>query len=61
MFRFLRIFFLTFFILVVSSAPLLALPFTDGVAPEIDPSIAPSAITLLTGGVLILKSKFKRK
>ena len=29
--------------------------------PEIDPSLAPAAIAILSGGVLILKSKFKRK
>jgi hypothetical protein len=51
--RFSRVFFLTFFILTISAPSLLA-----GVAvPEIDPSLAPSVIALITGGLLILKSK----
>ena len=29
--------------------------------PEIDPSLAPSALALLSGGLLILRSKIKRK
>ena len=29
--------------------------------PEIDPGVAPSAIALLTGGLLILRDKFSRK
>ena len=32
-----------------------------GGVPEIDASLAPTALALLSGGVLILKSKFKRK
>jgi hypothetical protein len=32
----------------------------DGV-PEIDPSLAPSAIALLSGGLLILKSKSDKR
>jgi hypothetical protein len=30
-------------------------------APEIDPSLAPSAIALLSGGLLILRSRFGKK
>lgn len=32
-----------------------------GGVPEIDPSFAPAALAILSGGVLILKSRFKRK
>jgi hypothetical protein len=32
-----------------------------GGVPEIDASIAPAALAILSGGVLILKSKLKRK
>jgi hypothetical protein len=31
-----------------------------GVAPEIDPGAAASAITLLAGGVLLLRSRLRR-
>jgi hypothetical protein len=59
--RFIRILFLAFFIEMISATPLLAVPPPSAV-PEIDPSLAPSVIALLTGGLLILKSKFgKRK
>jgi hypothetical protein len=54
--RFMRIFLLVFFILAISAPPLLACA-----VPEIDPSLAPSAIALLSGGVLILKSKGGKK
>jgi hypothetical protein len=56
--RFIRIFFLAFFILAISASSLLAMPVS---VPEIDPSLASSAIALITGGLLILKSKSKRK
>jgi hypothetical protein len=71
--RLLRILLLAFFIMAVSAGPLLAKPGNGngwgggngggrnhGV-PEIDPSLAPSALALLAGGVLILKSKYNRK
>ena len=71
--RFIRIFLLAFFILTVSTTPLLADPGNDngwgngegggqghGV-PEIDPGRAPSALALLSGGMLILKSKSGKK
>jgi hypothetical protein len=58
MFRIIRIFFLAMLILTVSAQPLLA-EFA-GMAPEIDPSLAPSALALVTGGLLILRSKIKR-
>jgi hypothetical protein len=75
--RLLRILLLAFFILAVSVAPLLAKGSGGhgggghhgggrgggggcGV-PEIDPSLAPSALALLAGGLLILKSKPARK
>jgi len=32
-----------------------------GCVPEIDPSLAPSAIALLAGGLLVLKSKSARR
>ena len=32
-----------------------------GCIPEIDPGVAPSAIALLAGGLLILRDKFSRK
>jgi len=32
-----------------------------GSVPEIDPSFAPAALAILSGGVLIIKSKLKRK
>jgi|BarGraNGADG00212_1021973.scaffolds.fasta_scaffold280858_1 hypothetical protein len=73
--KFIRIFLLAFFILTVSAAPGLAAGKSDppswgggegggkghkGV-PEIDPSLAPSALALLSGGLLILKSKSGKK
>jgi hypothetical protein len=54
---FMRIFLLVFFILAISAPPLLAC----AAVPEIDPSLAPSAIALLSGGLLILKSKSRKK
>lgn len=48
----------TFCIFAAGVAPAWALPVGT---PEIDPSLAPSAIALLTGGLLILKSKYGRK
>jgi hypothetical protein len=56
--RFMRIFLLVFFILAISAPPLLA---SVGNVPEIDPSLAPSAIALLSGGLLIFKSKGGKK
>jgi hypothetical protein len=74
--KFRRILPMAFFILAVSAMPLLAKSDGDdgrdkshgddgrdkryGV-PEIDPSLAPTALALLSGGVLILKSKSARK
>jgi hypothetical protein len=55
--RFMRIFLLVFFILAVSASPILAAT----AVPEIDPSLAPSVIALLSGGLLILKSKTGKK
>jgi len=60
MYSFIRVFFLALSVLMISVVSALAYP-DFGAAPEIDPSMAPSAITLLTGGVLILRSKFRRK
>ncbi len=54
--RFIRIFFLAFFILAVSAPAALAVA-----VPEIDPSLAPSAIALLSGGLIILKSRSGKK
>ena len=64
-------------ILCITATPLLAMGIIGGgghgggghgggghhgtAVPEIDPSLAPAAIAILSGGVLILKSKFKRK
>jgi hypothetical protein len=59
MFRFVRIIFLALFILAIGASPLFAE--AGRAVPEIDPSLASSAITLITGGLLILKSKSKRK
>ena len=50
---------LILFILLISASPLFA-AFAAQVAPEIDPGLAPSAIALLAGGLLVLKSKMKR-
>ena len=66
--------FLGSFMLVASAAPLWAKPgngngwgqgegggrFHKNV-PEIDPSLAPSALALLAGGMLILRSKLNRE
>ena len=54
--RFIRIFFLAFFLLAVSAPAALA-----AAVPEIDPSLAPSAIALLSGGLIILKSRSGKK
>jgi hypothetical protein len=54
--RFIRILFLAFFILAVSAPAALAVA-----VPEIDPSLAPSAIALLSGGLIILKSRSGKK
>ena len=54
--RFIRILFLAVFILGISAEPLFA-----RAVPEIDPSMAPSVIALITGGLLILKSKSGKK
>jgi hypothetical protein len=72
--RLVRIILLTLCILAVSVTPLLAAKGGNGGGwgggvgggrghgvPEIDPSLAPSALALLAGGVLILKSKAARK
>ena len=68
--KFIRISLLTLFILAVSATPLLASPpWGGGVGggkdhkgvPEIDPSLAPSALALISGGLLILKSKSGKK
>lgn len=58
--KLIRIILSTFCIFAAGVAPAWALP-VPGNVPEIDPSLAPSAIALLTGGLLILKSKFGRK
>ena len=74
--KFIRISLLTLFILAVSAAPLFAAAGGNGKGdgnawgkggnpnhgvPEIDPSLAPSALALLSGGLLILKSKSGKK
>jgi hypothetical protein len=71
--KFIRIFLLAFFMLIVSAGPLLAMGGWHknrgggnhggggGSVPEIDPSLAPSAIAFVTGGLLILRSKAGRK
>lgn len=71
--KFMRILLLAFFILAVSVTPLLATPGNGGGwgqgqgggrghrVPEIDPSLAPGAIALLAGGLLILRSKSGKK
>ena len=56
--KFVRIISLAFCVFVAGFATSWAIPVG---APEIDPSLAPSAVALLTGGLLILKSKFGRK
>ena len=58
MLKFTRIIFLTVFVLAMSAPSLFA---AGERAPEIDPSLAPSAIAIISGGLLILKSKIKRK
>jgi hypothetical protein len=55
--RFIRILLLAFFILAISAPHLWAFQSI----PEIDPSLAPSAIALLSGGLLILKRKSGKK
>jgi hypothetical protein len=55
--RFIRNFFLAFLILAVSAPAALAV----SAVPEIDPSLAPSAIALLSGGLIILKSRSGKK
>jgi hypothetical protein len=55
--RFIGIFFLAFFILAVGAPAALA----SVAVPEIDPSLAPSAIALLSGGLIILKSRSGKK
>jgi hypothetical protein len=57
MYKHIGIFFLSIVILAISAQPLFAVT----AVPEIDPSMAPSAIALLTCGVLILKGKCSRK
>jgi uncharacterized membrane protein len=57
MYKHIGIFFLSIVILAISASPLFAVT----AVPEIDPSMAPSAIALLTCGVLILKGKCRRK
>jgi hypothetical protein len=52
-----RIFLLALFILAISAPHLWA----SVAIPEIDPSLAPSAIALLSGGLLILKRKSRKK
>lgn len=49
--------------MAISTSQLWALPYDGGAAPvpEIDPSLASSAIALITGGLLILRGKSKRK
>ena len=59
MFRLIRILFIVSLILVINAQAIFA-ALTDA-APEIDPSMAPSAIMLLSGGLLILKNKIERK
>ena len=69
-----RILPMAFFILAVSAMPLMAgskgdhgddqkygYQDKDKNVPEIDPSLAPTALALLSGGVLLLKSKSARK
>jgi len=57
MYKHIRIIFLSIFILAIGASPLWAVV----AVPEIDPSLAPSAIALLTCGLLILKGKSGRK
>jgi hypothetical protein len=72
--RFIRAMIVAFFILAVGAVPALAKPGNGngwgggigggrghGGAPEIDPSLAPTAIALLASGVVILKSRYGRK
>jgi hypothetical protein len=69
--KFIKIFVWVLFIIAVDIVPLFAKggwhPGHGGHhgggcgAPEIDPSVASSAIALLTCGVLILTDKFRRK
>jgi len=57
--KLIRIILSTFCIFAAGVAPAWALPV--GNVPEIDPSLAPCAVALLVGGLLILRSKFGRK
>ncbi len=57
MYKYIRVLFLSISIMAMSASPLFAVV----AVPEIDPSLAPSAIALLTCGVLILKGKTGRK
>ena len=72
--KFIRLFLFVCFILSVSVTPLLAKSGGGGNGwgggtgggrghgvPEIDPSLAPSAIALLAGGLLIVRSKSGKK
>lgn len=63
MFNIVRFIFLILFFMAISTSQLWALPYDGGAAPvpEIDPSLASSAIALITGGLLILRGKSKRK
>ncbi len=49
------------FILVLSAMAGMARAFDPLAVPEIDPGTAGSALTLLTGGLLILKDRMRRK
>ena len=73
--RFIRIFFIVFFTLVVSTAPLFGMGLIGGgggkggnegggggnTSPEIDPSLAPTAIAILVGGLIILRGRSGKK
>ena len=48
-------------LLIVAASAVPALARVVPPVPEIDPSLAPSAIALLSGGLLILRSRSKRK
>jgi hypothetical protein len=47
--------------LVISALAGVARAFNPVVGPEIDPGMAGSALTLLAGGMLILKDRFRGK
>ena len=70
--RLTRILLIALFFIALSVAPALAMGGRPGHGghggggggcgvPEIDPGVAPSAIALLSGGILILKSKLGKK